>query len=287
MEDPKQAIPLRLMLITSSPEVARAAEGAGVDRIFVDLEVSGKEERQRGRSTVISGHTMEDVSAVARALATAELLVRVNPLHPGSAEEAELAIGCGADLLMLPMFRSAGELGAFTRIVRGRVGVVALVETPEAVDDLGAVTRVPGLTSVHIGLNDLSLALGLRFLFEPLASGMIDGMADLLRESKIPFGFGGIARCGQGLLPAELVLGEHLRIGSSAVILSRAFHGGSGAADQGTVDRVDLAREVAALRNAEARLRLRTPGEVERDRAMTREIIGKIAADAQKPRGDR
>lgn len=286
MGDPVPGQPLRFMLITSSPDVAKAAESAGVDRIFVDLEVLGKRERQQGRSTVISDHTIKDVAAVAGALQKAELLVRVNPLHPGTLDEVNRAIESGADLLMLPMFRSAQELDTFCRMVAGRVGVIALVETPEAVKDIEAIARVPGLSAVHIGLNDLSLALKMDFLFEPLASGMIDRMADVLRKAGIPFGFGGVARVGQGALPAELVLGEHVRSDSTAVILSRAFHGGTNAADRVIVDRLNLTEEIARLRSVEARLRRRTPEEVERDRVKTKQIIEQIAAESRKTRED-
>lgn len=38
---------LKLMYITNSPEVASIADGAGVDRIFIDLEQYGKEKRQK------------------------------------------------------------------------------------------------------------------------------------------------------------------------------------------------------------------------------------------------
>ena len=36
---------LKLMYITNKPEVAKIAQNAGVDRIFVDLEIIGKEEK--------------------------------------------------------------------------------------------------------------------------------------------------------------------------------------------------------------------------------------------------
>ena len=38
------------------------------------------------------------------------------------------------------------------------------------------------------------------------------------------FGFGGIARLNEGLLKSEYILGEHIRIHSNSVILSRTFH---------------------------------------------------------------
>ena len=39
---------LKLMYITNNPDVARIAEEAGVDRIFVDMEYIGKSDRQGG-----------------------------------------------------------------------------------------------------------------------------------------------------------------------------------------------------------------------------------------------
>jgi len=264
---------LRFMLITASPERAAEAERAGVDRIFVDLETLGKRERQAGRSTVISGHTLEDAARVRKVLGSSALLVRVNPLHEGTAAEVEGAIGAGAGLLMLPMLRSAAELGAVSRLVAGRAELVALVETREAAERIDEVAAVPGLSEIYVGLNDLSLSLGLDFLFEPLASGLVDRLAAAARRAGLPFGFGGVARVGEGLLPAELVLGEHLRLGSTAVILSRAFHEGPG---------VDLATEVGRLREVEERLRRRTPAEVEQDRARTQETIEKIARERRR-----
>ena len=39
----------------------------------------------------------------------------------------------------------------------------------------------------------------------------------------IKYGFGGIARVGYGMLPAEYIIAEHYHLGSSAAILSRGF----------------------------------------------------------------
>ena len=63
----------------------------------------------------------------------------------------------------------------------------------------------------------------------------------------MPFGFGGIARIGEGDLPSDNILGEHVRLGSQSVILSRTFKGIVG------VDRnarpIDLNEEVQKVRN--------------------------------------
>ena len=74
-------MPLKLMYITNSEDVAHIAEEAGVDRIFVDMEYIGKTDRQGGMDTVQSRHTADDVRRLAQCLNKAELFVRVNPIH--------------------------------------------------------------------------------------------------------------------------------------------------------------------------------------------------------------
>lgn len=103
---------LKLMYITNRPDVARIAEENGVDRIFVDMEYIGKAERQGKMDTVQNHHTVEDVRKVRAAISKAELLVRVNPIHEAtqeygsSQEEIDAVIEAGADIVMLPYFRS-------------------------------------------------------------------------------------------------------------------------------------------------------------------------------------
>ena len=55
---------LTFIYITNNPQLARIAVNAGVSRIFVDLEVHGKYERQGHLDTVISGHSVDDVFTV-------------------------------------------------------------------------------------------------------------------------------------------------------------------------------------------------------------------------------
>ncbi len=43
------------------------------------------------------------------------------------------------------------------------------------------------------------------------------------KKAGIPYGFGGIAAIGKGELPAERIITEHYRLGSTRVILSRSF----------------------------------------------------------------
>lgn len=262
---------IELLQITNDPDFARRCDALPGMRLFVDLERHGKAERQAGRSTFISSHEPRDVGRIKAVLTRSRLMVRLNPLHAGTPAEVDDALARGADCLMLPMFRSAPELAAFSRIVAGRAPIVPLLETAQALDSLDAWIATPGLGEVFVGLNDLHLSLGCRFMFEPLAQGLVDRVAAAARRQGLPFGFGGIARLDEGALPGRDVLAEHVRLGSAAVILSRTFH------------RSDSPRsfedEVAALRQAEAALALRTPAQQESDRLRVAATVARIAAD--------
>lgn len=266
---------LTLMLITKRPQVARHAFECGVQRIFVDMETLGKHERQGHLNTVISDHTLEDVAAIRTAVPQAELMVRINPLHSGTKSEVDGAIAAGADRLMLPMFESAREVEKFSEIVAGRAGIIPLVETRGAAVDIARVARVRGLSEVFIGLNDLHLSLGLRFMFQLLTNGTVERLAAQIRETGVPFGFGGIARVGEGTLPARLVLGEHVRLRSQSVILSRAFHKGI---EQ--IDRDDDFRDaVRAVRACEEALRFRSHEQLWSDQHQLRRIVDGIVGE--------
>lgn len=213
---------LKLMYITNRPEIARIAEEAGVDRIFVDLETIGKQERQGGMDSVQSHHTLDDVRTI-RDVFNGELLVRSNPIHPGSYKEIETIIANGADVVMLPYFKTVNEAAKFIDLVGGRAKVNLLVETAEAVEKIDAILALEGIDEIHIGLNDLHLAYGMKFMFELLADGTVEYLGRKILEKGLKFGFGGIARLGYGTLPAERVMKEHYRLGSTCAILSRSF----------------------------------------------------------------
>lgn len=215
---------LKLMYITNDPAVANIAADAGVDRIFIDMEVLGKAERQGGMDTVQSHHVPEDIAKVRAAIGDqAEIIVRINPLNPNSQAEIDDAIENGADIIMLPMWRAADDLRRLVRMVNGRAKVMPLLETDTAVDYLPEALDVQGIDQMHIGLNDLHLCYHQKFMFQLLVDGTVDRLSGLLREVDIPFGFGGVGRPGSGMLPAECIIAEHYRLGSQYVILSRSF----------------------------------------------------------------
>lgn len=214
---------LKFMYITNSTDVARVAEKYGVDWIFVDLEVIGKEERQGHLDTVMSCHEIGDIPKIKQAISKSRLMVRVNPIHEGSREEIDQVIAGGAEIVMLPFFKTKEEVESFLGFVDGRAETCLLLETPEAVECIDEILELDDIDYIHIGLNDLHIGYGMKFMFEPLADGTVDMLCSKIAAKGIPYGIGGIARPGNGMLPAELIITEHYRLGSSMVILSRKF----------------------------------------------------------------
>ena len=220
---------LKLMYITNRPDVALIAESVGVDRIFVDMEYIGKKDRQGGMDSVKNRHTVEDVKNIRKVLTKSELLVRINPIHEetdkyiSSEDEINEVVNAGADIIMLPFFKTTREVKKFIDIVNGRAKVMLLMETPEAVAEVDNIISIPGIDEIHIGINDLSLGYGMPFMFELLSDGTVERLCLKFKLAGIPYGFGGVASIGEGVIPAEVILKEHYRLGSSMVILSRSF----------------------------------------------------------------
>lgn len=214
---------LSLMYITNRKEIAKIAEKCGVDWIFIDLEINGKDKRQGNLDTVISHHSIDDVKNIKQVLNKAELLVRVNPIYRDSKDEIDKVVNYGADIIMFPFFNTKEEVESYVNFVNGRTKTCLLLETPQAVKNIDEILSVQGIDYIHIGLNDLHLGYNMKFMFEPLADGTVEMLCKKIKEREISYGFGGIAQLGQGTLPAESILAEHYRLGSTMVILSRSF----------------------------------------------------------------
>ena len=239
---------LNLYLISNEPAIAEHAVGAGVDRIFVDLEIHGKRERQAGLDTPINAHTAGDIAAIRARSPEAYILARTNPLHAESRAEIDAVLASGANAIMQPMFRQAKEVWDFADLVNGRAAFIPLVETQEAASSLEHWWDVPGLSEIYIGLNDLRLSLGLPTIFGALTNGYVERLAARIASKSIPFGFGGLGRLSAVQpVPAGLLLAEHVRLGSTSVILSRAFHQRSTTLAEFTAA-VNAAEEISAIR---------------------------------------
>ena len=259
-------MPLQMMYITNNPEVARIAEKYSVDRVWVDLEQIGKRDRQGGMDTVQSTHSIEDVQKIRNSITgKAKLQVRVNPIYQGSKNEIDQVIAYGADIIMLPFFSTADEAGRFIEMVNGRARTCLLLETISAERKIDEILDIPGIDEVHIGLNDLHLQYHQKFMFELLANGKVEEICGKIKSKGVPYGFGGIAKLDEGMLPARHIIAEHYRLGSSMAILSRSFYDSWIANDLEEVERT-FKYGMGEIREYEQRLEHETPEFFENNR---------------------
>ena len=272
---------LTLMYITNNGIIADIAQRAGVDRIWIDMEYIGKEERQAGMNTVKSHHTIEDIVRLRPILKTSQLMVRVNPLHEAakdycsSKEEIENTLLAGAEVIMLPMFKTRADAEEFVSLVDGRAKTQLLVETAEAAANIEEICKVQGVDEIHIGLNDLHLAYKQKFMFELLADGTVEKLCKNIKASGIKYGFGGIARVGYGILPAEYIMSEHYRLGSTAAILSRGFCDANLVEDPKTIEEIFI-DGVRNIRKKEMEFTEYTKEEFEKNRRMVEGLVAEI-----------
>lgn len=266
---------MKLMLLTGDPVFAKKAEDCGVDRIFIDLEYINKAERQKGRNTYITCNTVEDVAPMRKTLKKSELLVRVNPINPLSKAEIDAVCDAGADIIMLPMVFDAEDVKTFVSLVGGRAKCMPMIETAQAMTRIDDILAVDGVDEIYIGLNDLHIGLGLSFMFEVLSGGLLDYMAEKIKAKGIPFGFGGMGKIGEGMLPADAILAEHFRLGSGSVILSRTFRN---EVDSEGKPQLDLAKEIKKIRDKETEYSNWDKTDFENNRKFVKETVKKIVS---------
>ena len=267
---------LQMMYITNNPQIARIAEKYSVDRIWVDLEQIGKKERQGGMNTVQSTHTIEDVQVIRNSIeGKAKLQVRVNPIYDGSKAEIDKVLKYGADIIMLPFFSTTKEVEKFIDMVAGRARTCLLLETVGAEKNLDEILEIPGIDEIHIGLNDLHLQYHMDFMFELLSNGKVEEICNKIKNKGIPYGFGGIAKLDEGMLPARHIIAELYRLGSTMAILSRSFYDSWIADDMEEVERT-FKYGLGEIREYEKRLEKESDAFFEHNRKVVQEEVESI-----------
>lgn len=267
---------LKLMYITNALDVALIAQKYGVDRIWIDLETLGKEERQAGLDAVKSHHTVNDIRTIKPHLSTSEMLVRINRWNENSIHEINAVVDAGADIIMLPYWKTVEEVQKFTATVRKRCKTTLLLETKEAVDCIDEVLRIGGFDEIHIGLNDLHLSYHINFMFELLTNGTVETLCKKFAAAGVPYGFGGIAKIGDGAVPAEMILLEHSRLGSSRAILSRTFCDNAKIKNIDEIDRI-FSENMKKLRDFEKTVETLTVEDYQKNRMALNTAVQKVA----------
>lgn len=155
------------------PEVAVRLARQGFDWLFLDGEHGG--------------YGPAEVAATLRALrGSVPCLVRVPTQE---AHVLEAVVACGADGLIVPHVDTAAQAEAAVRQVRGRGLVVVQAESREAVANIGAIVRVPGVAAVFVGPYDLTSSLGIPEQFGHSAfRAALASIAQAGREAGMPLG---------------------------------------------------------------------------------------------------
>ena len=174
---------MQFWIINNKPDIAEYVLQKGVNRIFLDLERIGKFERQGHLNTWITDHLKIDIIRLRNCLPKGKLIVRLNPWNSKSISEIEFAINNGADFLMLPMIKSYDEISSFSSAVSNQIPIIPLIETAESLDLIPKIIKLQGVKELYIGLNDLRLSLGYKFIFEPLVYNILDKPAEILNCS--------------------------------------------------------------------------------------------------------
>ena len=112
-------------------------------------------------------------------------------------------------------------------------------------------------------------------MFELLADGTVEKLCRRIAEAGIPYGFGGVGRPGSGTLRAEAILGEHVRLGSSAVILSRSFCNIDEVTDYGELENI-FQDGVQSIRSVEQACAKWTAKQFEENRLRVVESVNRI-----------
>ena len=193
-----------------------------IDTIFIDLEIIGKEKRQFGQNSLISRHKFEDISKVKNVINKTSLGVRINPIHSNSMLEIEECIQRGADILMLPMFNNVDEVNKCLDYINDRCRLDLLFETPES---LLQISKFPfeKIRYAHFGINDLSLALNYKNMFDCFFSNILCDPIQFLNSRNITFGIGGVGASDARPISPQIIFGMHAFYKSKRVILSRNF----------------------------------------------------------------
>ena len=190
-----------------SPTVAELLAHAGYDWLSIEMEHNGLD--------------MEGVQQMLMAMSATEC-IPIARIPSSDPVYIQRALDIGAMGILVPMVRSAAEAEAIVRATRyppagtrsfgplrasrytieydeyfehanDNILVVLMLETKEALDDLEAITSVPGVDALYAGRFDLSLSLGLNPMqpdsLPPIEAALERALA-VGRQNGVAIGYG-------------------------------------------------------------------------------------------------
>ena len=164
---------LGTILTVAEPTLALPVALLGYDWLFLDGELG----------TFAPGNIAPVVQAIGDRVPS---FVRVKELEP---EWIDAVFEAGAIGVIVPLVSTAHQAARAVELTAGRGLVVVQAETRDAVANIGAIVRVPGVDVVLIGPNDLSASLGIAGeLTHPEFRDAVATIAEGCTEAGVPVG---------------------------------------------------------------------------------------------------
>jgi 2-keto-3-deoxy-L-rhamnonate aldolase RhmA len=195
------------MITLTAPEVAEIMAGVGFDWLFVDAEHGTFEAREIQALLQAAGAT---TPGVVRVSAGAEVPIK-KALDVGAAGIIAPQINTAepaADVVRLAKYAPAGSRGVgiarahgyglrlpeYVQTANERVAVIVQAEHIEAVRNIEAIVRVPGIDAVLVGPYDLSASMGKMGQVEDVeVRQAIDRVTAACRDSGVRLGIFGVS----------------------------------------------------------------------------------------------
>lgn len=164
---------LGTILTVADPAFTLPVALLGYDWLFLDGELG----------TFAPGNIAPVVQAIGDRVPS---FVRVRELEP---EWIDAVFEAGAIGVIVPLVNTAHQAARAVELTAGRGLVVVQAETRDAVVNIDAIARVPGVDVVLIGPNDLSASLGIAGeLTHPQFRDAVATIAEGCKEAGVPVG---------------------------------------------------------------------------------------------------
>jgi 2-keto-3-deoxy-L-rhamnonate aldolase RhmA len=196
---------LGTLLSLPSPEIAELLGEVGFDWLFVDGEHGPFDAaeliavlRAAGSTPCLVRTPPQDNAAIARALDAGAAGIIVPQVHSAShaAHVAALAHYPPAGTRGVGVTRASGygqRIREYAASANDAIVVVVQAESAQAVEDIEAMARVPGVDAVLIGPNDLAASLGHPGRTDhPVVRAAIERVIDVCRAATRPVGIFGL-----------------------------------------------------------------------------------------------
>lgn len=238
-----------LFFCTASSEVAEFVLNAGADCVFIDLEITGKQDRQTGLGAKHKFHDIKDFEKILRFFSgryDGRIYARVDGYKERALKQAKQiseyssALSRKKNGIIIPMFRSASDILLF-RGFFDTLNIVALVETVSALENIEEILDTGVVSQVHIGLRDLTIDMRKSLqisqsncceikafdnIFRVLEHHLVKQAGISCIKRDIPFRIGGIAPLDIGkhfsVKPEEL-LKNYVNLKASGAFMSSDF----------------------------------------------------------------